>query len=81
MARRDHEMSCTDAAEVLEVHVDTVRRWVAAELAGETSPLRDPAAPSVPQARRDIVGRLWLRRARVDAIRAEHESHLTTPAA
>lgn len=58
--RRVGELSITEAAELLEVHEDTVRRWAQSAVSGEWSRL--------PSARVDVVGRYWIPRDDVHAL-------------
>lgn len=55
MAQRDGEIGIGQAADMLELSEDTVRRWA------KRAHRRLPDAPFV-QVRRDIAGRYWLSR-------------------
>lgn len=50
--RRTGELSINEAAEMLEVHPDTVRNWAQRALSGSTSRLQ--------QVRIDVTGRYWI---------------------
>lgn len=65
MGQREGEIDPVGAARLLEVHVETVRRWARALLAGEH-------AGPLTRVRRDLVGRLWLERAEVLAVSRAH---------
>jgi hypothetical protein len=62
--RREGEVSISEAALMVEVHVDTMREWAKNALVGMPSRLR--------LVRRDVVGRYWLDRTEV--LRIAHES-------
>ena len=66
MGQRDGEIDPVGAARVLEVHVETVRRWTRARLAGE-------ALGPLTRVRQDVVGRLWLDREEVLAVARANE--------
>lgn len=76
MARRDGEMSTGQAARALGLDIKTVRRWAHLTIDGLNTPLLvvvvdDAEEAAIPPVRMDLVGHLWIRRARVRALQAQ----------
>lgn len=60
-SRRDDEVSVSEAADQLGIHVKTVRRYARDAAAG--------APTRLPEARRDLMGRFWIPRRALALVR------------
>jgi hypothetical protein len=67
--RRDGELSIKEAGERLEAHEDTIRAWAQAAVARERSKLAGAV-------RRDLGGRYWISKKRVEELRDQAERGL-----